>query len=381
MKEKKIKKGLVLLSLLPLTLTGCSNAFFGGDTGNMISEVTTTYDSATGNTIIRISFTDEETSPVSFIVPRGLSGEDGVGIASITPTTSSDGSTITLTIRYTDATIADTVVSIPVLQGKEGNGIKETVIGKDDNGNTTIQFTYTDGTIGELITIPKANGIASLTTTTDPETGITTIVITEDNGTISQFEMKNGVDGSGILSISLNQEQTNDDYYALDITLSDGSINTINFPRPERGTKWFTGNAAPTSVTISSSLTDAKVGDFYLNVITGDVYEKESSDSWQFLFSMKGTSSGTEQEVYKVTFNPGEGRIPTSSGSFVSVLTIMVDEGKTLKLSSFPTNPVLDGYTFKGWFTDLENINAGQFTDLTVVTQDLTLTAKWELNS
>ena len=45
-----------------------------------------------------------------------------------------------------------------------------------------------------------------------------------------------------------------------------------------------------------------------------------------------------------------------------------------------PSHPIIKGQLFKGWYTDIENINAGQFTDLTPVTKDLKLYARYEEN-
>ena len=51
-------------------------------------------------------------------------------------------------------------------------------------------------------------------------------------------------------------------------------------------------------------------------------------------------------------------------------------DGKTADLSLIK-KPTLDGHVFEGWFTDPDDVNSGQFTDLTPVTKDLTLKAKY----
>ena len=138
MKNRLFKRLLLAVSALSLSYPLASCAFFDTGEGAQIKEVTPRYDEATGNTIITITFTDEEREPVTFIVPRGISGKDGVSIKNITSKMLSDGKSIELTISYTDSSVENTVISVPVLEGK---GVKEVLVDTDEDGNTTIQFT------------------------------------------------------------------------------------------------------------------------------------------------------------------------------------------------------------------------------------------------
>ncbi len=68
-------------------------------------------------------------------------------------------------------------------------------------------------------------------------------------------------------------------------------------------------------------------------------------------------------EEYKVTFNSNGG---------TSVRTQTVEEGKKAKE---PTDPTRAGYTFMGWYLDLDDIEEYDFD--TKVTKNITLIAKW----
>ena len=73
-------------------------------------------------------------------------------------------------------------------------------------------------------------------------------------------------------------------------------------------------------------------------------------------------------KTYTVTFNAnGHGTAPA---------TQTVEEGKK---ASKPTDPTASGYTFGGWYTDKECRSAYSFD--TAVTKDITLYAKWTVNS
>ncbi len=371
MKNRLFKRMLLIVSALTLSYPLASCSFFDTGNGTQIKEVLSTYDSSTGNTIVTITFTDDETEPVSFIVPRGISGKDGVSIKNVTSKISSDGKSVELTISYTDNSVEDTVISVPVL---EGRGIKEVLVNKDEDGNPTIQFTYTDGTQSSVITIPSGkdgNGIESFEVSDPDSNGRMTITVTFTDGTSKTFELKNGTNGISVMNITYNEEKSDASHYVLTITYSDGYTEDVVLDRP-RSNRWFTGTTAPESDTTASS--QAVEGDFYLNRVNGYVYQMTSDGTWSFLFGMK---ADTQTTVYHtVFFDPGAGKINGSS----SIMMSSVLEGKTLPLSSIPT-PTYEDHTFLGWYTDLTNVNAGQFTDLTPVLSDLTLYAKYTANN
>lgn len=374
MKNRLFKRLLLALSALSLSYPLASCAFFDTGEGAQIKEVTPRYDEATGNTIITITFTDEEMEPVTFIVPRGISGKDGVSIKNITSKMLSDGKSIELTISYTDSSVENTVISVPVLEGK---GVKEVLVDKDEDGNTTIQFTYTDESKGPVITIPKGkdgNGIASFEVNGPDSDGNTTITVTLDDGTKKEFTVSNGRDGVSVSTITYDANKSDATHYVLTIKYTDGYTEEVTLDRP-RSTRWFTGTTTPDNDSAASS--QAVEGDFFLNRINGYVYQKMSDGSWTFLFGMKADDSSVGTEViHTVFFDPGLGKINGNTG----ILMANVLEGKTMPLANIPT-PTYEDHTFLGWYTDLTNVNAGRFTDLTPVFSDLKLYAKYGSNA
>ena len=374
---RKFKSLLLSLGLIGsvISLSSCS-AFFGGDEGYLISDMNTRVDEE-GNTIVTITFDDEEVDPLIFTIPKGMSGEEGIGIDRIEHSLNSDTNIVTLTIYYTDSTLDPTVIEVPVVKGidgVDGKGIENIIVGKDEIGNTTIQFVYNDETRSEVITINKGVdgvGIEEILTEFDSENNRTKIIINFTNGESNEFYIANGTDGNGIESIT---SVDNGDNYILTITYSDGSINRIPLAKPV-ATKWISGTGIP-----SSSI--GNDGDFYLNETgNGDVYKKENG-SWRLLFSMTGTGTSVS---YKVTFNVNGGewryvdQIDPSTSS--ANKTFIYEEGSYINLDSTELEVIKSGFTFNGWYSDLViGPNTGHFTNLTPVMDDLTLYASWSEN-
>ncbi len=358
---------LAAISACSFLASVSSCAFIDTGSGTQIKNITTTYDESTGNTIIFITFTDESMDPVTFIIPRG---KEGVSIKNVTSKMSSDGKSIELTISYNDGKTADTVLSIPVIQGR---GIKEVIIDKDEKGNPTIKFVYTDGTESSLITIPSGkdgNGIESFEVSDPDSNGSMTVVVTFSDGSSKTFTIKNGKDGISVLNITYNEDKSDATHYVLTVTYSDGYTEDIYLERPHTN-YWYTGTTSPDKD--SKAKENATEGDFYLNITNGYVYQKGSDGSWTFLFGMKSDDSSGEEKYYTVLFNPLEGKINGSS----NILMANVLEGRTISLANIPT-PTLENHTFSGWYTDLNNVNSGKFTDMTPVYSNLTLYAKYE---
>lgn len=372
MKNRRFRKLLLLPFVLSIGFSLTSCAFFDDGSGTEIKSVVPTYDDKTGNTIITITFVDEDIQPVTFLIPRGLSGKDGVSIKDITSKMLADNKTIELTISYSDPSVQDTVLSVPVLEGK---GVREVNVETDEEGNTTFQFTYTDNTKGPIIQVPKGkdgNGIESFDVSDPDSNGIMVATVKFTDGTEKTFEIKNGKDGVSVATIEYDAEKSDDSHYVLKVTYSDTYTETITLDRP-KSTIWYTGTIAPDKE--SAALSKANVGDFYLNRLNGYVYQLESDGTWNFLFGMKsdGTSSG-EEVYHTVFFDPGEGKINDIKGTVMSDVL----EGHTLSLNRIPL-PVYDGHAFEGWYTDINNVNSGNFTDMVPVYSDLKLFAKYSV--
>lgn len=368
------RKGAVLLA--SFSLMSCAGKFFGGSDELVISDVTARVDNMTGATIITITFEDEEKAPVVFTIPQGVPGSDGVSIENITSTVSEDGKSVTLHITFSDASYPAVDIEVPIIEGK---GISDIVIGENETGDVTMDIQYTDGTSTGAITIPSGRdgndgtGIDHITASAPDEDGRTVVTVYLTDGSSYSFDIQNGKDGVWIVSMTVDATQSTGDNYVIKVEFSDGSIQTLRLTKPH-ATIWFADYGEPTA----SNTKGAKSGDFFLNKASGNVYQYNGS-TWVYLFCMKSSSSASEVVYHTVAFDAGDG-YALVDGTQIKKWFIDVQEGKTADLGSIRT-PVLDGYTFAGWYTDPSNVNSGQFTDLTIVTKDISLKAKYTLNA
>lgn len=119
--------------------------------GVSVSNITSQFDSTTGDTYLTIVYSDGTTSD-PIIIPKGEKGEDGNGIIGITYKTNDDDST-TINIFLADGSI--TKVQIPAPQkGEDGRGIKA-IIGTEDEEYYYIVFEYTDNSDPTIIQFNK----------------------------------------------------------------------------------------------------------------------------------------------------------------------------------------------------------------------------------
>ncbi len=368
---KKRNKLLLSFCLLIgcLNLSSCS-AFFGGDEGYLISDLSTTTDSE-GNTIVTITFDNEDIAPVVFTIPKGLSGDPGVGIKSITPSLNSEGNEVTLTITYTDSSLEPTVLTIPVISGENGVGISNVIVGKDEIGNTTLQFEYSDGSTSEIITINKGEdgvGIDHIDQREDLMNERIVITIYYSNGETQELYIPRGEDGVSIVNVETSETINT---YELTITFSNGTSTVLSLNKPV-ATRWYSGNGLP-------QIDLGNEGDFYLNEADSRNVYKKINGTWQFLFSLSGTGSTTR---YEVTFNTNGGSWryidSTDESSINKDKVIVVTEGSYINLNDDMYSVYKEGFTFNGWWTDKElNVNSGHLTLLTPIFSDLTLYANW----
>lgn len=372
--KKKLRCLITTIMLFSVPLISSCSSFFGSDSYN-IKSTSKVYDETSGDTIVTITFDNDEVEPMVIRIPRGVSGKDGVGIKDIVTTKLDDS--VVIRIIFTDSNIPDTTITIPIINGHDGVSVTGVVVSNDEvTGNVNIKFTYSDGKESEVISIPKGKdgldgvGIKSITSSKDEETGITTITVSYTDESIpnSTFTIS---DGLGISTITYNESLSNEDNYVLTITYSDGYKENITLPRPKT-TRWYNGVTNPNS-TIGSD------GDYYLNEETGEVYRK-TNNTWLYLFSMK---NNTSLSSYKVSFNINGGKWKyVETGVSEVVRTYTYDYGSYVDFS----NNLLevkanDGYKFDGWWTDIDHtldINSGQLTKLTPILSDLTLYANWK---
>ena len=241
------------------------------------------------------------------------SGEfDGVGIASIEQTTTSnaDGGTNVITITLT-------------------NGVKKTFSVKNGSKGSTGNTGPTGAT---------GVGVQSIeqTTTSDADGGTNVVTITLTDGTKKTFNVKNGSKGStGAAGVSITKvEQTTTSSAdggtnVITVTLSNGETATFNVKNGSKGSTGtrgsqiysgtaITGTSTTATVFSSSGISSALVNDIYINTSTWNVYQcttagAASAAKWKYVGNIKG-----------------------ATGAAGSNATVTVDSA----LSSSSTNPV-----------------------------------------
>lgn len=360
--SKLIKKLFVagMLSFLPITsLTAC-NAFFGEE-GYVITDVSTAHYQDEGYTLITITFSDETVEPISFKI---YDGDEGNGIKDITA--QANGDFVTLTVIYTDTNKDPLVINVPIIQGRGVDSISATT---NTDGNTELVFRYTDGTQSDPIVIKNGKdgeGIANITVTADADLNVVvTIYFTDSSKEPLTFTIRRA---AYITEIKFDETNSTDETFVFIVYFSDGDVKTFTMPAPKAGkdgSKWHHAAYAP-------SEEDGKVGDFWINVLTGAVYIKEQT-GWTKIFIFNLSSSESENvkaDAYLYFFADGATFTDESKYRIVEV-------GKTLPLANFPEDPTMENYEFIGWYTHPTSVNAGKFTDLTIVTQNTNLYARW----
>lgn len=361
MKNKKINKLFICLALSTISLGVSSCSTFFEEDGYLIKDTLVTTDDETGDVKVIINFTGDNIAPLTFNVPSGLSGVNGVGIKEVTSTL--EGNFVILTIKYTSNALSDTIIKIPVIKGDDGKGIASVSVDKNKEGNTVLVFTYTDGSFSDDIIIPKGEdgiGIKEITSKSsiDGSKIIITITYTDESKEDTIISLNNP---NSIKSIVRDESQDTEYEHALKITYTDDTSEIILVPKPH-ATMWLKGENEPTNEV-------GVDGDFYLNKKTGDVYEKVG-DKWIFIFCIKGPGSGTS---LKVKFDSNGGNVDGETMPFI----IIVNYGERITLQDIPT-PIFEGHNFEGWWTSKTyNVNSGHFTDLTTITSDLNLYARW----
>ena len=362
-----MKKHPFIISLCLLSSLSSCTSLFGGD-GYSIASTESYIDPTTGDTIILITFDDEEIAPLKVTIPSGKAGVDGNGIKKIETTV--DKEEFVITIIYTDTSYENTVLRVPITNGKDGISVTGVIVNNEtEDGNVIIKFTYSDGTESPDITIPKGNdgnGIASIVTLpNDEEKTITLVISYTDGREPTRVTLTNGRDGVSIDKIEYDEERSSDDYYSLKITYDNGKTENVNLPRP-KSTVWYTGVNEPDKNT-------GKEGDFYINLNEGKVYRKENGE-WVWKFTLASNSP----KNINVIFNPNGGSFtdPEMNNGYVCPVV----EGKVIPLSAFQI-PVYPGHEFLGWYTSATyNPNSAKVTDMTPIyseTNKLNLYAWW----
>lgn len=361
--NRNIFKRTLLMSgalIMGFAATSCGS-FIGPEEGDGYTIVnTTTKLSENGDSLLVLEFSNDK-PPLNIRIPKGV---DGTSIKDVVYKTK-DGIPY-LTFVMDDDGQTKKTFALPI------KGIKDIEIkSEDEAGNQTIVYTYLDNTT-QTITIPKGkDGLGIKKIEVNEEDNAHKITISYDDESLEPVEFYID-DARSIDTVEYNEGE--DPYtYDLKIIYSDGTDETLNVKKPYTN-KWLRGNTEPSND--EDSVKNAKIGDFYLNVVNGNVYALKDDNSWEFLLCMKSSNSDESSKHHFVTFNVNGGKFINSKDGAPGVITIDVIHGNSINLSRLP-KPVKDGYEFDGWFTDLDNVNAGQLTDLTIITKEITVYAKY----
>lgn len=364
-----MKKGILFLPSLALLLSSCS-FLFGSSQGALIEDVSTTVDGQ-GNQQVVLSFQDGVRPDFVLSLPGAASGADGATITDVTA--QAEGEEIVITISLTGKD--DVVFRVPNAQGEEGRLVTGLVVSTDEEtGGTNLVFEYSDGTQSPSLLLPKgedgvdATHLISSFEVTEEEGGTRVVLHYQDGSPDTVFFLPDGRDGVTIDHVEITEVTSTSCVYTF--TLSDGS--TFDLPLPYgRAQEWWRGMGEP-------SPSQGEVGDFYLDIQSGDFYAKEEA-GWTFLLTIDGYAAEEEPDYYSVTFDAQGGSLPSGAES----VSYFVQEGERLSrriLGEQIGIPERGDDLFLGWYTSpTYDPNAGRFDDTTPVLRDLQLYAWYDV--
>lgn len=359
-KFRNLLLGALLVFSLP-SLSACG-FFAEEENGYLISDVTTDVDNQ-GNTIVTISFSSEDKPSVSFTLPKGADGQEGVSIKDVTSEFQEEYNRVKLTITFTDSNKEPFVTYIPVYNGIDGRGIANINVETLENGNQQITISFTDDSSPVSFIVPKGQdgvSIKEITTSYDPISYdvIVTISFTDDSPSV-EFRIPRGLRGVSIDYIETQEDENN---YKLIIHYDDGTQEEVSFSK-EHATNWLYGSTVPDSQ-------NGENGDFYFNLSTGEIYVKENGN-WVLKTVIAGVDTPETKNYYYITLD-------LNGGSLVNPLdpiTYKVEEGKYINLPL----AYKEGAEFVGWYTDKElTPNSGHVTNITPIYMDMTLYAQYK---
>lgn len=162
--------------------------------------------------------------------------------------------------------------------------------------------------------------------------------------------------------------------------------NGANGTNGKDGSTWFVGTGDPAQ---SSAVTGAKAGDYYLDTSTGTFYQRGAS-SWEQKGVLTAAGQSALDEV-TVTFDAR-----TSAGAKFALADIQGQDQKNQDKWSYDgqfitykvtkgevienlPSPTLDHCAFLGWYTG-SGVNDAQVTNVTPITRNMKLTARYEFN-
>ena len=360
---------LFLICLSVFLIQGCG--FFNTSETLEIADITVK-NLENGNKEVTINYVDEFTEPLVFIVPKGDKGDTGNGIGEVTYKSVEGGTEIT--INFTAEGTKPLIFTVN--NGVSVTKVKSNYVAEEET--TYIQFLLSDGSASEVFKLPKGEkgedgvSIIEIEDTTNRDKSVTLEIFLSD-GSSESFTIPapiQGEDGNGVKDVKIEPLDDFGNVYQMILTLDDDTeistpINRVN--------KWFTDSANPDpSIGIK--------GDLYYCTTNKTIYVKESS-GWTPSIDLDKISN----IAYEVKFhlNAPADDDTASMPSGVNE-TYYITHGKYFSSNEdgdpIPV-PTSDLYEFAGWYTekgDKLNLNIhGQFTDLTVIADNLNLYARW----
>lgn len=365
-------KGKIIFLLLLLSifiLGGCSS--FVGEESLEIASITTEQ-LEDGSTIITITYTDEDVKPVEFTIPAGKVGPIGNGIKDIVITKSEDGSKTFLEILYTqEGTLP---IKVELTNGVSVVGVVEEY--DEATGKKYLVVKYSDGTQSERIELASgADGstFAGYETSIDDDGSIAVFIkFRSPSGEVDsvRIDVPKGDKGDDGRSIASIVSMVVGDEYVITVTYNDGDLlegipatkEELRFPRP---TKWLTGSGIPdNSLGID--------GDFYYDTTNKDIYLK--AGIWNLEVDLDSNGS----KGNKITFDLNDHDSDVKAYMQHSGSTYLTTQTFYESRKDIP-EPTREGYRFIGWYTrDDQSVNCTKLEDLTIITCDVIFYARWE---
>lgn len=334
-----------------------------------------------GQTMVIITYKNDVQDPTIFYLPKGADGTVGVGIDKIEEAEADVEGNTAFEIVLTTGEIKK--IEVP-------NGVSivdTTTITKEEDGKHYLVIYYSNGTTDEVeifagpagkdgYTSVEIESQEEITDLTDPHYGFMKIVFLFSDSEGERQERKEiyvrpGKEGNGIASITSTFDK--EKYYVI-ITYThadqDGNMSkTLTFDIPQVS-NWHSGEGNPTS-----SL--GKVGDFYFDTKNAAFYEKiESEDARGIWVKVTQLDKPENAEQFLITLdvNAPDAMLIGGASKYIPV-----DQNSNLAAKNYNLPiPARMGYEFAGWYTTPNpTIVNGVFTDLTIVTGNITLYAKW----
>lgn len=360
--KKKILTFLCFIFMTFGMFTGCSG-FIAEDESLIITSITSEV-LEDGRTMVIITYADEELEPAIFYIPKGdkgETGEEGNGIKEITHELDERTNTIKVTITFTDPTIEP--ITYTLENGVSIKSLEEIV---DEDGNVSFVIHFSDGTSSEPVSVPKGEDGMSIVGYDQyiNEDGSISLMFFLSDGSSYVCDIpapQKGDDGRGIVAIVGTTDEL---YYYVTFTYSDNTTETIKFDKPEPAT-WLTGTGTP-----GSSL--GKNGDFYFDTARKDIYTKIDG-VWIKVVDFEDSET---RYTVEFDFNADDAYFPEGYG-YSNYYSIKAGNNFASEPCLVPI-PERPNYTFEGWYTTPNpTVVNGAFTDLTPVSSDLKLYAKW----